>query len=777
MYSLRIVYDVDGWAWHRQARCLQKFAAADVDVSLAAAVDHATATERLGDTEPDIVLVFGSGITRQLRSEIDRRGWATKLVVRWTTGWPDRLPRLATIRELADLIVFNNKDYWHRAGRLPGTSYVSNGVDLDDFRIVRPIETRSPKVLWCGSMLNREHKRYDDLIVPLRDALADRSIDCDLLLVDSFGPGKRTTPEMVEWYNGGTVVVCASKSEGTPNVALEGAACGCTVVSAAVGNMPELIRHRQNGYLVEPTLDAFLDGVQQAIDDYPRLARSMQDDILSWSWKARAAEMYEMLRQAAAPQERKTAIERWGRPDLSGELTVVVDSAGGRDLGAALRHLQDQDCAVRIEIVDGRDGTALCDRLLRCGTPYVAIVPSSVHLDTNAMSFLFEAMEKSDKDVVAFTAPLRGENDAADNADITLYRKAAMAAPRSADGSSDRDEIIALLRRRSPPDPITRAMFSQWDPSSTFGRDVGQGPDCQRVSKRRSTCALDLRSELTVFVSTVGAPTFRECLARIRDQDCDFRLEIIDRVAPHSTALQSMVDRCETPYYIQLDEDMLLRRHAARHLYEAIKDLDPDVAIYVGRLYDAHLQRHIFGVTIKKHDIMREFPYVSLDYSRLPSLTEKGFKIVRAPIEGATFDSPETVGLHGTAWTARSIFERYATLHRWRRDRTKAPAWLKECPTTLMENFFADPSPVNFHALMGMITGVLARHQGPSGKDEPNGNGYLASEDREKDFRRYHDLVGLAESGALYRAAAPSDGEASAFRLDDVVEFLAPGEN
>ncbi|MEO8601389.1 MAG: glycosyltransferase [bacterium] len=42
------------------------------------------------------------------------------------------------------------------------------------------------------------------------------------------------------------------RPEGTPNPALEAAACGCTVVSTPVGTLPELIRDAANGYLVEP---------------------------------------------------------------------------------------------------------------------------------------------------------------------------------------------------------------------------------------------------------------------------------------------------------------------------------------------------------------------------------------------------------------------------------------------------------------------------------------------------------------------------------------------
>jgi len=59
----------------------------------------------------------------------------------------------------------------------------------------------------------------------------------------------------------------------------------------------------------------------------------------------------------------------------------------------------------------------------------------------------------------------------------------------------------------------------------------------------------------------VGYPTFEKCLEHLSVQDSTFPLKIIDRVAPMSAALQRMMDQCTTPYYAQVDEDMLLYPH------------------------------------------------------------------------------------------------------------------------------------------------------------------------------------------------------------------------
>jgi len=108
-----------------------------------------------------------------------------------------------------------------------------------------------------------------------------------------------------------------------------------------------------------------------------------------------------------------------------------------------------------------------------------------------------------------------------------------------------------------------------------------------------------------VFVTTVGAPTFDECLEHLRRQDCAFRLVVLDGVAPLSAALQRMVDSCETPFYVQVDEDMLLRPHAIRTLHAGIAESDSRIAMVVGNLYDVHLERGIHGPELEM-DVLRD---------------------------------------------------------------------------------------------------------------------------------------------------------------------------
>ncbi|MBX3024441.1 glycosyltransferase family 4 protein [bacterium] len=571
MTSLRILYDVPGWAYHNEAVALQKYAPPDFEVSIAP-LEPATvagAEAALGDGPPaDIVLLLREFATAEVADALRRRRWPSKLVVGWSCGFPRRLGEFYALRHRADGWIFNNRECWLGSGQWPRTVEIANGVDLDVFSVTRPPATRRPKVLWVGSQLYRRLKGHDDLMLPLRERLRGRGIDCELLLVDSRGPHKRTPRQMAEWYNAGTVLVCASESEGTPNPALEAAACGCTVVSTRVGNMPELIRDDVNGYLVERDLESLAAGVERALAHYPRLAEAMQQDIRAWHWADRSREHFAFLRGVLASRPAAPA----ARPDLS------------------------------------------------------------------------------------------------------------------------------------------RA--------------------------------------LTVFVTTVGAPTIDTCLAHLAEQDCTFPLRVLDRVAPMDAAFQRMLDECRTPYYVQVDEDMLLHPHAVRTLHDAMAASPPAVAVIARTLYDVHLERCIFGVKIFRHEVVRRYPFRAIEAFEIDQVQRfeaDGYRLVKSPC-GQRPLAGHTLGMHGTRWTPESIYERYANLQRRLRVHPDRMQWFAEYGPIFLRRFLDDPSDLNALALLGLMAGHLAAPTGPA-----------------KDYRTREAVLGVGHLRAWleslrHHAAAPPRG-------------------
>ncbi|MEO1992349.1 MAG: glycosyltransferase family 4 protein [Pirellulales bacterium] len=588
MQSLRIIYDVDGWAFHNRALALQKYAPSDFKVTIAELGKDRDLQGVIGKSAKDVLFVLPQLNMQGLKEELRRRRWNTKVVRSSNQGWPYWVSVFFDSYCDSDILIVNNRDYWEKAGRLTGTTAISNGVDLEVFSVKSSLEIRKPKVLWVGSSMGRKRKGYDDLLVPLQNELEKLGIPSDFLLVDSWGNKKLTRNEMVDWYNEGTVYVCTSKAEGTPNPCLEAAACGCVIVSTAVGNMPELIRQGVNGYLVNRDLGSFVNGIQTACENYLSLAKQMQKDIKKWHWAKRSAEFFQLFRNVLNSDPEKAS---WDRSRI-----------------------------------------------------------------------------------------IAGPSNATSQSD-----------PKPEGHSTDSSTIT--------PRPLT------------------------------SVKSLDHSDVVTVFVSTVGAPSHKACLTCLAQQDCKFRLNIIDHVAPMSQAFQKMLDDCSTTFFVQVDEDMLLYPHAIRTLYEVIANSSN--CMFVANLYDVHLERCIQGIKIYRHVIVRNYPYEdveSCEKSQVRRLRADGHVIQTMPLEKSVCKSSDALGLHGIYWTSKMIYERYLTLERKRRTNPVEMKFFQEYHGVFLERYLDQPSKLNFFALMGVICGAMEQDGQPAG---------------EKDYRNYQQLPGL----------------------------------
>jgi len=309
MHRAWLGYDKPGWAYHRRCMGLLKHAPNDFHV--------ATGEGRKPNlpTEPyDIYLQLCYFHAPHLRQHLADLGHDGIIVTGCNTGWINEGPRegrfhFETFKGASDHVIFNNRAAWHLAGTIPNSTWISNGVDQDAFRVKIPLHQRKPKVIWVGSFFhtepNRDLKNYRSIMLPLKERLEKRGIECDLRRVDSTKgrhqgePGVHfySTEEMVDWYNSATIYVCASNSEGTPNPALEAASCGCTILSPPVGNMPELIKHGVNGLFVERSIEAIEKAVDIATENYLSLATEMLKSIQVWDWQFVAKSYYALFRR------------------------------------------------------------------------------------------------------------------------------------------------------------------------------------------------------------------------------------------------------------------------------------------------------------------------------------------------------------------------------------------------------------------------------------------------------------------------------------------------
>ncbi|HJQ22603.1 MAG TPA: glycosyltransferase [Blastocatellia bacterium] len=174
--------------------------------------------------------------------------------------------------------------------------YTPNGVDT---RFYCP-GTKEPaggvlRVGWAGSLGNhgRDHRGYDDLIVPAVESLAGVELMTAVREERWRGP-----EEMREFYRSLDVYLCASRNEGGPNPCLEAAACGVPLVTAPVGVLPELLRPGINGFFIERDVADIAEKLARLRDDpalRASMAQAIRRDIRAWDWTIRAAAYRQMF--------------------------------------------------------------------------------------------------------------------------------------------------------------------------------------------------------------------------------------------------------------------------------------------------------------------------------------------------------------------------------------------------------------------------------------------------------------------------------------------------
>jgi glycosyltransferase involved in cell wall biosynthesis len=151
-------------------------------------------------------------------------------------------------------------------GHLPAT-VIPYAIDLETFRPASPAPEAGASILFGSASLTDPRKGFRyfaEALVLLKTRLPD-SISPTILV---FGKGTiyelgdlpfpvrylgvlSSEEAVVQAYNLADVMVVPSLEDNLPNTVIESLACGTPVVAFATGGIPDMIDHRQNGYLAD----------------------------------------------------------------------------------------------------------------------------------------------------------------------------------------------------------------------------------------------------------------------------------------------------------------------------------------------------------------------------------------------------------------------------------------------------------------------------------------------------------------------------------------------
>lgn len=284
-----VLADVRTWAWHRKATALKECLSDRFDIEI------------LYSTEPGAAKIITARPRRYdlLHTfEVFQVGQIPGLVqVPHTTGitahvWPtwEQREGKGTVRKWASKAVAfhaNSKllqrEIQEHLGR--DVWYVPNGVDETFFRRTEPRQARNLVVGWVGK---DNPRKGPDLV-----AEACRRAGVELREVRRSSRNALPPEEMRAFYQGIHVLCVASDMDGTPNPALEAAACECAVVSNHIGNMPEFIEPGANGLFHDRSVDgiaaALRDLAGRPLEEVEEMGRAARRTVeREWTWKAMA---------------------------------------------------------------------------------------------------------------------------------------------------------------------------------------------------------------------------------------------------------------------------------------------------------------------------------------------------------------------------------------------------------------------------------------------------------------------------------------------------------
>lgn len=146
------------------------------------------------------------------------------------------------------------------------------------------------------------------------------------------------------------------------------------------------------------------------------------------------------------------------------------------------------------------------------------------------------------------------------------------------------------------------------------------------------------RDDVTAVVLSLGEPTTQDAMESVRRQTLPVANIIVIRdTIPSHKALNAGAERVTTPFFVQVDSDMILDPHCVRTLRRAMR---PKVGVAVGHLRDA-LTEQVVGIKLFRTEC---FAIATLRDSICPD-TDFVDEIARAGWQ-TTY-----VGQHASAWT------------------------------------------------------------------------------------------------------------------------------
>ena len=288
--KILLISDVSGWAWWNKSKYLQMYLADEFDIDVVCMVGH-DAKPGIDAGKYDLYFTYGYSYVSYINNvKLDKRVTGVtahrpkKVILPYMMqAWNLHANSLLLINELRN-IVDHKRIY-----------YVPNGVDE---KLFRPIEPLGEGSLLVAGHVGKEcpQKKQTAIIQP---AINEAGVESFYNLNDYTT--RVPYCEMYRQYQEMDVFIVASIEDGTPNGALEAAACGRPIISNRIGNMPEFIIDGFNGFLVDMNVKSYVEKLKylnEHRDELKVMGENARKTVLhGWTWKKQSENYRKMFRK------------------------------------------------------------------------------------------------------------------------------------------------------------------------------------------------------------------------------------------------------------------------------------------------------------------------------------------------------------------------------------------------------------------------------------------------------------------------------------------------
>lgn len=272
-----LISDVCGWAWWNKSRYIQMYLKDQFDIDVICVLGPEA--QGINRGKYDLFLTYGYSYVGLLQS-IDIKKRVTGITAHRPISTIKSYMTMAHNLHANSMMLYNDLKSAVKHNRV---WYVPNGVDEHIFKPIKPIGQK--KQLVAGHVGKKcEAKGQEQFIIPAMQA-------ADVESVTNMNDYRNRKPfcEMHINYQQMDVFIVASVEDGTPNGALEAAACGRPIISNAIGNMPEFIENGVNGFLVGRNVEEYIEKLnylnknRDVLEKMGKAARKTVEK--SWTWK------------------------------------------------------------------------------------------------------------------------------------------------------------------------------------------------------------------------------------------------------------------------------------------------------------------------------------------------------------------------------------------------------------------------------------------------------------------------------------------------------------